>query len=321
MARGRWGRVAAAALVALGLAPGTFVRTEPVRNQEDRLLILPVETDLPRRSAGFVRTGLWELHSPNTSSGGYSALLALDISLRAFSDRGSRLTFAPPGAVSGREPQIDALWQSYRYGGLFADVESATRDEATGDYWIALENTNAVARYDVASWIKDLARPPAMADWSNNAGAEAMARLADGRFLIFREDAGEVLIFPGDPTGAAPPVRATITGSGGYAIVDAARLPSGKLLLLLRSLSLGFPPFSARLALVDMSALDSGVTERGEALEMEIIADLDTILPRENYEGLAVKPRGDGALTVWIISDNNMAALQRTLLARLVWRP
>ena len=41
----------------------------------------------------------------------------------------------------------------------------------------------------------------------------------------------------------------------------------------------------------------------------------------DNYEGLAVAPGPDGALVLWLISDDNKATFQRTLLLKLLWRP
>ena len=41
----------------------------------------------------------------------------------------------------------------------------------------------------------------------------------------------------------------------------------------------------------------------------------------ENYEGIAVLPREAGGFTIWLISDDNRAALQRTVLVELEWSP
>jgi hypothetical protein len=90
MRRARKRRLAALALVALAPAPGTFVRTEVVENRKQNLRVEPLTVDLPARTGnGFQRVGLWELNSPHTEFGGYSALLALGAGLRAFSDRGA----------------------------------------------------------------------------------------------------------------------------------------------------------------------------------------------------------------------------------------
>jgi len=45
------------------------------------------------------------------------------------------------------------------------------------------------------------------------------------------------------------------------------------------------------------------------------------VIPRENYEGLALRPRGDGRVDVWVMSDDNFSIIQRSLLAKLVFDP
>jgi hypothetical protein len=49
------------------------------------------------------------------------------------------------------------------------------------------------------------------------------------------------------------------------------------------------------------------------------LADLAGPVPRDNYEGLAIAPDADG-VTLWVISDDNFARFQRTLLIELHWR-
>jgi len=42
-------------------------------------------------------------------------------------------------------------------------------------------------------------------------------------------------------------------------------------------------------------------------------------VPRDNYEGLAIVPDSTG-VTLWLISDDNQAPYQRTLLLKLHWQ-
>ena len=58
-----------------------------------------------------------------------------------------------------------------------------------------------------------------------------------------------------------------------------------------------------------------------QIMEAMIALDLATVVPRENYEGLALRERADGAVDVWLISDDNMSVMQRTLLAKLRFDP
>ena len=49
------------------------------------------------------------------------------------------------------------------------------------------------------------------------------------------------------------------------------------------------------------------------------LARIDTPFPSDNYEGLAVVDEGGGSWSLWLISDDNFASYQRTLLLKLHW--
>jgi hypothetical protein len=97
-----------------------------------------------------------------------------------------------------------------------------------------------------------------------------------------------------------------------------AQLPDGRLLMLLRDTAWGLPPFTSALAIADPPPADPAERTVWRA---RLLLDLDAILPRENYEGLAIAPQDDGRIAIWLISDDNFSALQRTLLAKLVFDP
>ena len=194
------------------------------------------------------------------------------------------------------------------------DIEAATLDSATGQLWLALEYHNAVVRFDPSGAVH-ARQPPEMQHWGVNKGAEAMVRLKDGRFILFQETGGG-LVFPGDPVIEVTPFAFEFEPRDGFQTSDVAPLPDGRLLILLRRLEMAFPPFDAQLAVADPSSLDSA-----GVVEVDFLADLTPGLPRENYEGLAVTPASDGTLDIWLVSDDNMAAFQRSLLVRLNWNP
>jgi hypothetical protein len=164
--------------------------------------------------------------------------------------------------------------------------------------------------------------PAAMRDWRATFGAEAMVRLADGRFVVLAEGSrdwfGEGmpgLVFPSDPVAGAPPAAFRFAPPPGFRPVDMAQLPDRRVLILLRRVDWGIPPvFSGKLMLADPVAL-----RPGEEWRAEPVADLATPLPTDNYEGLAVEPDGKGGVVLWLISDDNEMALQRTLLLKLAW--
>lgn len=312
-------RIAALAVLALALAPGTFVRTAIPDEQTNTLHIVSVE-DLPDLASadGFTREGVWHLTSPNISFGGYSALIVLEGAglLRSFSDRGGSMTFAPPGDARESYVRFGNVRDRGRLSKEVPDIEAATRDPATGDYWLAFENGNSVIRYSAGGNLVSLRKPPEWSGWTENSGAEAMARLPGGRFLVLPERSRDAVLHPGDPTLDAEALRLNINLPGDYAPTDMAALPDGRVLVLLRQVAWGLPPFTAALGMADPRGLADGDT-----LEVKFLLDLDRIIPRENYEGLAVKQRPDGGYTIWIIADDNLASFQRTLLAKLVWFP
>jgi len=310
-------RIGAAAVLALALAPGTFVRT-PIPDQREQMLAIASVEDLPEEASanGFTREGVWHLTGPSLVFGGYSALILLGNGQigRAFSDRGSMMTFALPDTPQVGDVQLADIGDRGELTKDFPDIEAATRDPATGDYWLAFEGAHSVIRYSEAGALRTSRKPPEWSDWPQNSGVEAMARLPDGRFLVLPERSPDAFLYSGDPADEAEPLRLTVDLPGDFAPTDLAALPDGRVLVLLRRVTLGWPPFNAALGIADPSAL-----EEGGVLAVEPLLELDRLVPRENYEGLAVQQQADGSYTLWLIADDNLASFQRTLLAKLVW--
>ncbi len=192
------------------------------------------------------------------------------------------------------------------------DIESLVVHR--GEAWIGYEQANAVWRYDRRSFARrSAAAPPAMREWSNNAGPEAMVRLKDGRFLVFAEGNGgdsEAALFSGDPTAAGTSaLRLRYRPPEGYRVTDAAVLPDGRLVLLNRRVSL-FAGFTARLTVAALPRL----ADRALIVGREIAA-FEGSVTRDNLEALSVTR--EGARTIlWIASDDNYNPLQRTLLMK-----
>jgi hypothetical protein len=164
-----------------------------------------------------------------------------------------------------------------------------------------------------------------MRDWGDNSGPEAMTRLADGRFLVLREgfdgllkrSRHRALLFAGDPVEGMLPEHFDFAGPRGFNPTDMAQLPDGRVLILMRRVVWPFPPhFAGRIVLADPAEIGAGRVWRGT-----VVAQLASVLPVDNFEGMAIEPRGDGRLTVWLISDDNQAALQRSLLWKLALDP
>lgn len=321
-------RVLLILLVAIGLSPGVYWREElPPPETSERIgiepLLEPGTAPVPLDASGRLRlTGAWELTSRNYLFGSYSALVVPgDGSLLAFSDRGFWL----------RLPLFDG--DRARQGAVFADsgapknaqdIESATRDPATGRIWLGLEGRNAILRMEADRSGIAIAQPDGMRAWPSNRGPEAMLRLRDGRFIVLAEkesgwgvSGGAGLLFADDPAEGAAGIGFRFDAARRFSPTDMAELPDGKVLILLRKVALGLPlDFSARLVVADPATIRAG-----ESWEWEELAALGPDVPMDNYEGLAVSPASDGdSLTIWLISDNNGASyIQRTLLLRLEW--
>ncbi|MDY7096518.1 MAG: esterase-like activity of phytase family protein [Pseudomonadota bacterium] len=306
------------------IAPGTWLRSEAPYRPPIDITLSQVMGAADEAQGAWRRMGVWEYSADNYLFGGYSALIALpDDKLIAFSDRGMRFSLIEPDKPQPKQRPSQAHHPAhnvklqrvpkYRARWLW-DIESATRDPDTGEYWLGFENTHAIHSFDEDHEAQEVRLLTKHVDWTVNSGAEAMTRLSDGRFVLLPEGKREGLIFPDDPTIKGGeigrfPYRSPVDG---FAVVDMVQLPDGRLLLLLRNLVWGLPPFDSLLAVTDPP-----VAGQEEPLTPKVVLDLEDLVPAENYEGVTYKERAEGTLDVWIISDDNRAAIQRTLLAKL----
>ncbi len=307
-------------VTALALAPGTFVReTPPEPDFVSPVLIGKLQTR-PLRTGPLTLESAWVLTSGNDHFGGYSALLEQDgDNFLAASDAG-RLMYLPRPDRSAQMPTLDRFLDNGRIDKRRTDIESLTDDPQTGTVWAGLEQFNAIYRFSPDLVKQRQVRPKAMQEWAPNSGAEAFVRLKDGRFLIIAEESlggglHEALLFDRDPTRGGEPARLQFRGAKGFNPADATLLPDGRMLVVLRKVVLGWPlRFAVRLVVADPAEI-----EAGEVLESTRLADIVEPLPTDNYEGAAVtvEPNGDWAL--WLISDDNFAKFQRTLLLKLIW--
>lgn len=322
-------RILVAFALALGLSPGLLWRSDPPPpDYTSTLRVTPV--DLPKNVArqlapdGPVITGAWRLTSRHSWFGSYSALVDPgNGSFLTFSDDGSYLRFAMPGAGS-RMPEFGRLSLGGDGGKMRRDVEAATRDPHSGRIWIALEGRNEIIRLDSDLEIEAGANPPAMARWKGNGGPEAMVRLTDGRFVVLAESAlawgvqgRPGLLFAEDPTLGVEAQEFGFSPPPGYWPSDMAQLPDGRILILLRGISYLPPRFTAKLVVADPDEIRPGAD-----WPWHDIGTIAAPLPVDNFEGLAITGGTDGApVTLWLISDSNNAVyLQETLLMRLEWR-
>jgi hypothetical protein len=260
--------------------------------------------------------GGWAIRSNDRRFGGISAMHVEGEEVIALSDAGSVIRFPLPGR-GAPAADIAALPE-----GPGTSADKGNRDvEAMaahrGRYWLAFEGANQVWRYSSKWEAAASAAPPAMKDWPSNAGSEAMLRLTDGRFVVFREEKAradgtiEALLFEGDP--AVPGTKSAsirYRPPQGYRITDAATLPDGRLLFLNRRF--GLPEaFTAKLTLAAKPG--PGAIKLLSGSE---IAHFQLPGPVDNMEALSVTLE-EGRTIVWLASDDNLNPIQRTILLKL----
>ncbi|TRD11301.1 esterase-like activity of phytase family protein [Erythrobacter insulae] len=316
-------RVIAAITVACLCAPGTWLRTPVSWDPPATLKIEQVQQAGDTGVSawpGWSVAGVWHYSGQSLLFGGFSALAALpDQRLMAFSDRGARFTLSQPDTGISQW-SIDRQKFDLPLATAIPDAEAAAIDSDGAQYWLALENAHGIYRFDRDNTASGSIKLHAAAlGWTNNTGAEAMARLQDGRFAILPEGRRIGLIFAGDPIETRvfktfaylPPIP-------GHAATDMAQLPDGRVLLLLRNLdpSGGIPVFESKLAVGPAPDADGDLP-----WAPQITLDLAGVIPRENYEGIALREMADGRVAVWLISDDNLSVMQRTLLAKLIFDP
>lgn len=281
---------------------------------------IPIDPDDPaHRDIGRLRyLGGWKLTSRQRNFGGYSSLRVDGDRFVALADTGDYMRFrmAEPGIIT--DSRFGTLPAFPTSTGTRADRDSESMTEGPqGDIWVGFEARNAILRYS-ADFAKPIASgfPPAMKAWSVNSGAEAMVRLDDGRFAIFCEGTAvapfvhAALLFPGDPTDASNvPIQFGYRPPRDYAPTDARQLPDGRIIVLHRRFGV-LSGFAAALSIIDPRAISEGATVDGE-----MIAEIKPPLNVDNMEGMSIT-RENGKVIVWIISDDNQIALERTLLLK-----
>ena len=316
-------------LVALLAAPGTWVREplpRPVYDNPMRFLPLPVDQAAARTSLSpFVLEGAWRIASPHAWFGSFSALGSLgDGTLLAVSDRGYVLRFAPPGAPPSH-PWLERILRDNSVEKRNNDAEALTVHPPSGTFWIAWEDSNAISRHATGLTQEAYVRPQAMQDWGGNVGPETLVRLANGKFLVLREGGDSLiddsrhraLLFHDDPADSQRHIAFTFTGPEGFSPTDATQLPDGRILVLMRKLLWPFPArFAGRIMVVDPDSIEAGGEWTGP-----VVARLTSSLPVDNFEGITVEPRDDGTVTVWLMSDDNDASFQATVLWKLKLDP
>jgi hypothetical protein len=198
---------------------------------------------------------------------------------------------------------------------IYGDAESITA-LPDGNFLVAFEQKHRIWLYKKPPNDHALTQPavvagapPDIAKLPRNGGIEAMARLPSGEYLLLSEWGvtadGDRLGWIGR-RGKWAELRLAPTGS--FEPSDAALLPDGDLLLIERQFSL-LDGFVSRLSVIDARTLAPGAV-----LQPRELAILQSPLYVDNFEAVASRQAPDGSTLVYVLSDDNQRALQRTLL-------
>ncbi len=314
-------RLLLAGMLAIAVVPGNWLRTtEPKREFQPLAVITPIKVRNVH-SGPFRLVAGWEMTGDKAEFGGFSALVVLDEDrFLAGSDVGGKLVFGRPDRNNG--PGILSRFDDADDGPKASrDLESLTIDPATGRLWAGYEFREAIVRFDPDHRRDAEVRPPEMSHWDSNGGAESLARMTDGRFLVIQENARrwlgrhhEALIFATDPIEDDEPESVLVEVPRGYLPVDATPIAGGRALVLLRRLVWSIPPaFDTAIAEIDIDRRN----QEG-SIPARLLTEFGRDIPRDNYEGIAITGDEDGQF-VWLISDDNFMSFQRTLLLKLRW--
>lgn len=324
-----WGAAlgAAAPEVALPLKQPLAVRGEAIALHS---LPLPLDPQAPGRTGlgPFEFRGALQLSSAHPRFGGFSAL-EIDASgnrLLALSDEGAWLEAwlhydARDWLASADRGRLGALGdeKGQALGGKQdGDAEAMTR-LPDGSCLVSFEQRLRLWRYPptgrrhpaVAGAARPFDAPPELPQAPDNGAVEALVRLADGRLLALAEQYESQGGLMGWVREGDAWKTLTYLPTPDLLPTDATLLPDGDLLILER----GYKRETGARAAI--RRLSPAAVRAGARLEPETLADLVRPLLVDNSEGLFARRGARGETLVYLMSDDNFSAQQRTLLMLL----
>lgn len=266
------------------------------------------------------------VRSPDVAFGGISGLEVLDGGrIVAVSDRGywfeGRLLLDADGGLTGLADVRTALMRDEN-GEPFQSQQQADAEDLTqlgdGRFAVSFEQTQTIRLYDLNrdGPFGAAAAGPALAGTEalpSNSGLEALAATADGALLVGAEG-GEAATTPvwlaplTARNAAQPSLRYPLRDF--YSLTSLDRLPDGGYVALERFYA---PVIGARARITRFaaSALASG---GGAVIETEQLAQLAPPMPLDNFEAISAVRMPNGVTRLYIASDDNYSARQRTLI-------
>ena len=302
--------------LAAGLAAGAG-HAEPIA-----ITATPVPLNAIDRSATTVgrlryRGGL-QLAAENPRFGGFSALgvSADGARMVTISDRAqnlsARLTYDAAGNLAGiADADLGSLADLHGFPLVDPpdwDVE-AMSPGVEGEIIVAFENRHRLWRYLPGRTVPVPMPPPdELLQMPANSGIKGLALLADGRLLALTpgiRGRADAIGWVSDPDGWSV---LTYGAADNFQVSGAATLPDGDVLVLERLYILRGGN-AARLKRVAAGAIRAGAELTGDTL-----AELRPPLTVDNFEGVEARRGAKGETLIYLISDDNFNAEQRTLL-------
>jgi hypothetical protein len=251
---------------------------------------------LKQQGGGALRPiGAWQVTSDDSRVGGVSALALQGSEFIAVTDSGVVVRFPKPHRTTARALVGELPAGPGEPGFKFnRDSEALAKDPATSGWWIAFENRDQLWLYD-SQFERVLKRRRLAGRGPRNQGIEAAA--ADGAGLVLiPEGGGEVVEI------AVGSVRSVPIREPAGRISDAARLPSGELLVVNRRLT----PFGFvnSLAMLERAGASYRYAQRFP-LRLGLL---------DNVEAVAPEQLSNGSTRLWLMTDDTHQRPFRTLL-------
>jgi hypothetical protein len=287
----------------------------------------PTEEGVGAAFGALVFRGGVELKSPDPSFGGWSSIkIAPDGRLLAVSDKGmwlgAKIETDRKGVFKGLRDARMALMRDLKAdpldGKVAGDAESLTF-LADGRAAVSFEQDHRIWIYDLAkngpagAALPGPSAKPIEAGLGSNEGLEALTVTADGDLLAGAEQPGKngrnLFRIKLDAKSEADYARGNAQISQGYGLVDLDRLPGGDFIALERFY---FPIIGNKITVRRLGA--DGLTTDPIDLKGAVLAHFEKPALIDNFEGLAIAPLPDGAVRLYIMSDDNFSANQKTLI-------
>jgi len=316
------------ALIAMGLFDAETALAEPTPiSVESRPVFWDPENPTDMKAGLLTYVGGLELNSDHPDFGGLSGLIIgkTGDAFIAVSDQGNWVTadliseadrpFSLGDALIAPILGTDGIPLS---GKRNTDAESLTvpfgSDPRTSPTIVGFERRHRVSRYDLTNLGFDAAATAVndfemFEDLENNGGLEAITYLPDGSLLALSEktfDDDGYIIGARLTNEGATPVR--LQQHPPFVLTDIDVLPGGDLITLERHYS-ALAGVSMMMRRIPAAALESEVP-----LEGKVLMTANNSRSIDNMEGLSIRQTAEGKTLLYLVSDDNFNALQRTLL-------